>query len=190
MNSNDFPQKPGFPQEPGPTYGAVSRILHWLTALGVFVMLGLGWGREFAPGPWKPFLTELHKSLGLCLLAVVIIRLGWRVYAKAPALPSGTPLFIAWAAKAAHGALYALIVLMPLSGWAMVSAMGREASFFGVFNLPALFERTPSLVPALKEAHELAAFLLAGLIALHIGAALYHQFILKDNLLAQMWPDT
>lgn len=187
MNSKrSLHQRSGFPKPE--KYGAVSQFLHWLTALAVLLMLGLGWGREFAPGPWKPFLIETHKSLGLALLALILFRALWRLMSKPPKLPEGTPFHIELAAQIVHAALYTTLVAMPLSGWAMISAMGRDAWFLGFLKLPGLLDKTPSLVPFLKETHEVIAWALVAFVALHIGGALYHQLILKDGLLRRMLP--
>lgn len=187
MNSNPvFPASSGSPKPE--RYGAVSQILHWLTALGIFVMLALGWGHDAVPGPWKPTLINAHKSLGLCLLALIIFRLIWRFFTKNPRLPPELPRLMALTARIVHAALYVFSGLMPLSGWVMVSAMGRAPSVFGWFSLPPLMEKNHDLVPLLKDIHEWTAWALVGLIVLHTAAALYHALVLKDGILQRMLP--
>ena len=169
------------------TYGATSQILHWLVAFFVFAMLALGWGREIAPGAWRPAMIDLHKSIGFCILCLMMIRTAWRLYRGAPRLPEGMGKLSAYAAAAVHALLYGFLLLMPVSGWLMLSAAGRPAQIFGL-DLPALMEKDRNLLPFFKELHEIAAYGLSALIALHVLAALYHHYIRKDDILRRMLP--
>lgn len=169
-------------------YGAISRSLHWLMALLVFVMLGLGWGRNFAPGPWKPVMMQAHTGTGISLLFLLAMRIFWRLYNRPPRLIESLSPAAKLAAHAMHWVLYIMLFMMPFSGWIMVSAMGRQPSFFGLFDLPPLVRKTPSLVPLLKEFHSFMAYGFSALIIMHMAAALLHHFVYRDETLARMWP--
>ncbi|MCB1680607.1 MAG: cytochrome b [Alphaproteobacteria bacterium] len=170
------------------TYGAVSLLLHWLAALMVLVMLGLGWGREFAPGEWKPIMVDLHKSTGMAVLLLMLFRLFWRFYTKPPLLPEDMPFKFRLAARITHGLLYFFLFALPVSGWLMISAMGREPSLYGLVSFPALMEKDRALVPLFRNFHSLTAYVLAGLVVVHVSAALAHHFIFKDRILSRMMP--
>ena len=169
-------------------YGTVSLFLHWLTALLILLMFVLGWGRDFAPGLLRSGMLDWHKSLGSCILGLVLIRLLWRAYMPPPPLPETMPAFTKMSAHAGHFLLYAMLLLMPLSGWFMVSAMGRDVVLFGMVKLPPLLQKTPAWVPLLKEIHGFAAYGLAALIAGHTAAALAHQLVFKDDIAQRMLP--
>lgn len=169
-------------------YGVVSLSLHWLMALLVFAMLALGWGGGFAPGPWKPMMMQGHVGCGVALLILFFARFFWRIYNRPPRMPPGLSPAMQLAAHGVHGILYVMLLLMPLSGWVMLSAMGRPPSFFGIFDLPPLLEKTLWLVPLSKEAHSFMAIGFSALIALHVAAALVHHFFYRDETLARMWP--
>lgn len=168
-------------------YGIVSRFFHWLTALLVFVMLGLGWGREVMPGAWRPAMMDWHKSIGITILVLFAARLFWRLYTKPPRLPETLSRLSKHAAHGVHGLLYLTLAALPLSGWLMLSAMGRPPSLFGLAVLPPLIDKAPGLVPLLKNAHELMAYGLVALVVAHVAAALLHHFFYKDDILRRMW---
>lgn len=170
------------------TYHPLSRAIHWLMAALIFIMLGLGWGREFAPHEWGRSIMSTHKAIGVLLIFLIIFRIGWRIYKKPPTYSAALSKPLKIAAHIAHGVLYLLLIVMPVSGWAMVSAKGRAASIYGILTLPPLMDKTPALETPLEDFHATCAFILAGLIALHIGAVLYHHFILKDQILRRMLP--
>jgi cytochrome b561 len=157
-------------------------------ALLVFAMLGLGWGRTFAPGIWKPLITQAHVITGMLLLILLPVRLCWRFYDKPPALLESLLPVQKLAAHAMHILLYILLFVMPLSGWLMLSAMGRKPSFLGVFELPPLLQKTPSLVPVLKSLHGLMAQGFAVFVILHLAAGLLHHFVHRDETLTRMLP--
>lgn len=169
-------------------YGAVSLSLHWGMALLVFLMLGLGWGREYAPGIWKPLITQMHVAAGVLLLGLLPVRLFWRFYDRPPALVESLIPVQRLAAHAMHYLLYILLFAMPLSGWLMLSAMGRRPSFLGVIELPLVLEKTPSLVPVFKSVHGLMALGFAAFVILHLGAGLLHHFVHRDETLTRMLP--
>lgn len=174
---------------PRSDWPALSKALHWLIAALILVMawLGLTMG-EMPNGPDKIATYALHKSIGLSILALVALRLLWRLYAGAPAPVAGTPRWQERIAGVTHVALYALLLVLPLSGWLLNSAAGFPLQWFGLFNLPALAGRDEALHALAEQAHELLFWVLAGLVVLHAAAALHHHLFLGDATLARMLP--
>ncbi len=169
-------------------YGRVARLLHWLIAALVFIMLAIGWCMDLFPKEWKTSALGIHKSIGILILLLATIRLIWRLRHHAPQLPAAMPAWEIRAALSAHYLLYALLFAMPLTGWAMTSAKGRPAMFLGVIPLPDLVAPDKALGHNLESLHGYLAYALAALIAFHAAAALYHHYILKDNILMRMRP--
>ena len=166
-------------------YNGVARALHWLIALGIFTALALGLNSDgWKEAPWMP---GLHKSLGLSVLALSLLRLGWRLTHKPPPLPAYTPAWQAMSAKGLHWLFYAMMIGVPLSGWIMSSAGPYPLNWFGLFDVPkfAVGKDSP-LADAAHEGHEVMGFLFIPLLALHIVAALYHHYRLKDEVLRRM----
>ncbi len=168
-------------------YALPARIMHWLTAALVVVMLIVGviianeWG-----GKAQDFLYSLHKSTGALVLVLVLVRLAYRLGHKPPPLPDDIPDLQKLAAQATHWALYALLIIQPLLGWAGTSAYPAPVSFYGLFDLPALVAPNRALSDRLLGLHGLVGLTLAGLAALHIGAALFHHFVRRDRVLLRM----
>lgn len=171
-------------------WGAVSQLLHWTIAvliLGIGVV-GLLMG-ELPRSPKYFWVYTAHKSLGLTVLALVLARIGWRLYAGAPAPVAGTPRWQAKVASVTHGAIYLLILAMPLSGWLYDSASGlRPFRWFGLAEVPKLSPPSKPLADAMHETHELLFWVLIALVIGHAGAALYHHFVQRDATLARMLP--
>jgi|CXWL01.1.fsa_nt_gi cytochrome b561 len=190
-------------------YTAIAIILHWAIAFAILFMIPLGlWMHEAmehgpaAPGVYAAF--QLHKSVGLTILALSLVRLGWRLANPPPPLPAHMPAWERLAAKATHWGFYALMIGLPLTGWLYVSTgwsprddapLAIPTYFFGLFRVPGLFglgEAEVATRAAVAEAtglsHKLLAYGAIGLAALHVGAALKHQFIDRDEVLAHMVP--
>ncbi len=180
-------------------YTHVAIALHWVIALAIVLQLASGlWMSDAiheAANKALAFKTyQWHKSLGLCVLMLSLFRLMWRLTHPAPALPAGMKRWQRMAAHAAHILFYVIMIGMPLLGWVMVSTskFGLPTFIFGLFEWPHLplgnLANKETISQLSTKAHELVAFGLIGLIALHIGAALGHQFFLRDGLLARMVP--
>ncbi len=182
---------------PSNRYSAVAIVLHWTIAALILTNLYLGLTFDGKHGMALFRALQLHKSLGLTVLLLSLVRLTWRLTHKAPPLPGHMPAWEKFGAQAAHWGLYALMVAIPLTGWAIVSASPT--------NIPTLlYNKVPwphlgfihdMAMPARKaleeqfgETHELLAFATIGLLVLHIGAALKHQFFDKDEVLSHMLP--
>ena len=171
------------------TYNRTSKLLHWGMAGLIFYMLYLGLTMTDLPlGIEKIRLYGLHKSLGICVLSLLMLRVAWRVITMTPKPMTGMSVRLVLAARATHYAMYALMLCMPITGWLMSSAAGFPVAPFGFFTLSALIAPSPSALEFFKETHELLAFLFMGMISLHVIAALYHHFYRKDATLRRMLP--
>ena len=171
-------------------WGATSQLLHWTIAVLILSIgaVGLVMG-ELPRSPKWFWVYTLHKSLGLTVLALVLVRIAWRLYAGAPPPVAGTPRWQARLASLTHGAIYVLILAMPLSGWLYDSASGlRPFRWFGLAEVPKLSPPHEALADAMHETHELLFWVLIALVIGHAGAALYHHFVRRDATLARMLP--
>jgi cytochrome b561 len=176
-------------------YGAVATTLHWLIAAAIIGMLIVGKYMHGLPNtdPDKFVLYQLHKSTGITILALSLLRLVWRLTHAVPPLPAAMPAWERWAAHGMHFALYAAMVGMPLSGWARVSTdpIGIPTLWFGLFEVPHLpFGADRDLSYLFHEMHELGGNLLILLLVGHVLAALKHHFWDRDNVLKRMLPFT
>jgi cytochrome b561 len=170
-------------------WGAVSQLLHWLI-VGLIVwqgIVGLTMG-DLRSGPDKVEVYALHKSFGLTLLGLVLLRLAWRVYAGAPEAVPGVPTWQARGAALTHFALYVLLFALPLSGWVLNSAAGYPLPWFGVVNLPAIAGRDHALHELAEEAHAVLFWILVAVAVLHSVAAIHHHLFRHDPTLARMLP--
>ncbi len=170
---------------PSQRYDTVSQSLHWLMAFLLIGMLVMGLTFETIPDEWRKSAVTTHKATGILLLGLVLMRVLWRFIKPAPALlPAPRPQKIM--ATLTHGILYGLMVIIPLLGLLMVSARGRAVDFFGLVQIPPLIAESDTVGAAFYKWHVLGAYILIGLICLHIVGALYHSFILKDGTLRRM----
>jgi len=167
-------------------YPARSRLLHWSMAVLIISMLLIGLSMVESLAVWQPLALSLHKSFGALLLLMVIIRLVNKYLTERPKLPKKLSKLKVMAAKLTHFALYAAMLLMPLSGWLMQSADGRTVSVFGLFNLPHLVDANIKTYAFFREFHALMAWLLIITIVTHVLAALYHGLVRQDRVLASM----
>lgn len=170
-------------------YGAVAQVFHWLTAVGVIAGFTIGLIMvEMAFSPLQLKLFSWHKWIGVSIFALLLLRLGWRLGHPAPPLPASTPPWQRHAAYLTHWALYALLLLIPLSGWVMSSAKGFSTVVFGVLPLPDLLEKNEALGDRLADLHWWLNKTLLALFILHLAAALKHQFVDRDGLMWRMLP--
>ena len=169
------------------TYTPVAKGLHWLMAVMIIGLFVLGvYMHELPLSPQKLELYSWHKWAGVTVFLLVWLRLAWRVTHPAPALPPSMSSLMQLAAHAGHMALYGLMIVIPLSGWLMSSAKGVQTVWFGVLPIPDLLGRDKELGNLLKEVHEALNWLLMLTRAGHVGAALWHHFVLKDDTLRRM----
>ena len=163
--------------------------LHWLVALLIFAAFPLGLYMHDLPlSPHKLRLYNYHKWMGVTVVMFAVIRVYWRATHRPPAMPQHMKEWERLAAHATHFALYALIFAVPVSGWLMSSAKGFQTVWFGVLPLPDLVGKDKELGDLLREVHELLNYLLLGLVFAHIGAALKHHFVERDDILTRMVP--
>lgn len=170
------------------SYSRAAMVFHWLGAAMIIAAIAMGvYMTNLHISPLRLKLYNWHKWLGICILALSLARLGWRLLRSPPAdltMP-------AWQKKAAHmthWTLYALFLAVPLAGWAYSSASGFPPVLFGVLPLPDLVEADRKLAVSLKSLHMMLALALGCVIALHVGAVIKHQFIDRDGLLWRMLP--
>ena len=171
------------------TYGIIAQAFHWLVAVLVLTQLGLGvFAANLPIGLARLQWLSRHKSLGLAILAVVLLRIAWRASNRPPPLPDSIPGWQRAAAVATHGLLYLVLVLAPLAGWLYASAAGLSVNWFGLFQVPDLVSKDRELAELFKALHIGLVTLLALLIAGHVGAALRHAFWLRDGVAHRMLP--
>jgi len=172
------------------SWGSLAKFFHWAVVLLILFegTLGLAMGK-LPKGPGAFVYFDLHKSIGITILALAVLRLIWRAF---DAHPRAVPTMPAWqvlAAKVGHGLLYALLFLVPLSGWWFDSVEGlRPMTWFGVFEVPHLVAADPALKHFAHEVHEYLFWALIAVAAGHALAALVHHFFDKDATLTRMLP--
>jgi len=168
-------------------WGWLSKSLHWLTALFILIQIPLGiYAEEMENSPLKLELFGWHKSFGIVILMLAIMRLLWRMAGTVPVLPDASAVQRRLA-NLAHTVLYGLMLFLPLSGWVMSSAANRPVSLFGLFELPALVAPDDAIKVMASQAHHIAVDILIVVLVSHIAAALYHHFKLRDTVLKRMW---
>ena len=171
------------------SWGGLAKFFHWTVALLILAQIPLG----FAAALWRlsPLKLELfvwHKSTGMLILALMLVRLGWRLANPAPGLPPQTPRWERRAAHASHGLLYALAIALPLSGWVINSAAAVPFSVFWLVPLPPIAAPDERLEDLAKLAHFSLLVALCLVLAVHIGAALRHHLIKRNDVLLRMLP--
>lgn len=178
-------------------YTGVAIAFHWIIAVLMIVNVALAWAWPIAPDEAVRPLINNHKSIGITVLALVTMRLLWRLTHRPPALPESHKPWEKRAAHTAHMVLYVVMFALPLSGWIMDSAWEKAADnpnfWFGLFEWPRLgFIMSMDAVAkkevhgVFHEVHEIAGFILYFLVVVHIAGALKHQLIDKDRELARM----
>jgi cytochrome b561 len=167
-------------------FSPLQRLLHWLMAVCLLVILFIGAGMVSTIMPKYLPLVSIHKSLGIAILALALIRLAVRLYCGVPQLPADLPEPMKLAAELSHYALYVLMIVMPLLGWAMLSAAAYPIVLYGGIWLPPILQQSDSLHTLLWSAHFYLAFVFFALILMHVGAALFHALIRHDGVFANM----
>lgn len=176
-------------QLPTEKFGRVAITFHWVMAVGLVLAVAFGLGTVYIDDTrTSRSALALHQTAGFVMFLLAVARLYWRATHKPPAPPAGMPAGQRIASAVTHGTLYLFLLGMPLSGYIGLAARGREIPVFGLFNLPHLTPRSFDLSANAQTLHYYAQFIMYGLIVLHIAAALYHHFVLKDGILARMLP--
>jgi cytochrome b561 len=170
----------------GNHFSPLARLLHWTMAPLIVAMLFIGVGMVASVSRTHITLVAIHKPLGIALLLLVALRVGVRVTHGTPPLPHDMPTFQRIAAKASHLVLYALMVAMPLIGWAMLSAAGYPVTLYGPWHLPPIAPHDVALFALLRALHTWLAFALFATVLLHLAAALFHGLIRRDGVFSSM----
>lgn len=172
-------------------YGGVAQTLHWLTAGLILVLIPLGFYMEGLPlGQLKFDLYQVHKSIGLTVMLLVLVRLAWRSRHPAPPFPASMPVSQRFWARLTHWALYGLLIAQPMIGFLHSNAANFPVVFWGLVPLPAMIGQSETLAGILISIHVAIGFAITFLLVLHISAALYHHFIKRDDVLLRMLPQT
>jgi cytochrome b561 len=170
------------------SYTRTAKWLHWLVAVLIVANLGLGLTMAGMPGitPTKLRYFNWHKWVGVTVFGLVLLRTAWRLWHRPPALPDSMPRWERHAAAASHAALYVLMFALPLSGYFYSLAAGFPVVYLGLFPLPVLIEPDPVLKEPLVALHHGLAWTMTALLLLHVGAALKHRFVDRDEVLQRM----
>ena len=171
-------------------YDRVAVTLHWIVAVGVFVMIGLGWYMTGIPKntPARGFFYNLHKSIGVTVAIIILLRVVWRWNHQPPPLPSGTASWVINASRLSHSLLYALLVLMPVAGFTASNFSKYGVTYFGLFKIGPLFAENKALYELFQGIHHAAADVLVIVICIHIAGALRHLLISRDGVFFRMLP--
>jgi cytochrome b561 len=170
-------------------YSVPAQLFHWVIAVMIVIQFVLAKMQDHLPlGGRKLALLARHKSVGMTVLMLAILRLAWRLWHPAPSLPSTMRPFERWAARATHAAFYVLLFAMPLTGWLMSSAKNYSVSWFGLFTWPNLIGKNEDAFNFLRATHDILSYVLFTIAVLHILAALKHHFWDRDDVLVRMLP--
>jgi len=173
-----------------PGYDAVAKSLHWLVVALLVIQYILGWTLPHIGKDTLPVgIIFWHVSVGMLILAVVVVRLGWRIaHRVAPA--AGLAPWEHWTASATHALLYIGLFVQVALGWANASARAWKIDLFAAVPMPWIVPAASPIGMASANLHDDFAIVLLVLIGLHVAAALYHYFIRRDRVLQRMLPGT
>ena len=168
-------------------YGTGAQLLHWtLFVLLAFQVIGVQLVDAFPrDSAGRAFVLAAHETGGMIVLLLVLLRLMWKIANDAP-LEYG-PMWQQWVARLTHASMYALVIVIPLVGYVVASARGQDPVLFGA-ALPAVVGRDRALARTTKEIHEVLSWVLTGLVGVHAAAALWHHFVVRDDVLRRMLP--
>lgn len=170
-------------------YGTVSRLFHWATVAIVIVMIPVGLTMtQDIPRPTQDKLFILHKGLGATFLVLILARIGWRLTHRPTPLPASVGPAQRRAAAVVHFLLYALLLVMAVSGYVRVTTGGFPIELLDELGVPPLFGKHEGVAGVAKAIHATAKSLLIVLIVLHVAAAIYHGVVRRDGIVGRMWP--
>jgi len=171
------------------SWGAPAKLLHWAVAALVLAQIVLGWAAvSWRLSPTKLDLFVLHKSTGMLVLALMVLRVAWRSANVAPSLPADMRPAERLAAHLSHLLLYLLLLVMPIAGWIITSASNIPFRMFWLILIPAITEPNEAVADVAARMHFALFVVLSLLLAVHIGAALRHHFLNRDDVLVRMLP--
>lgn len=169
-------------------YGTVARALHWTIALLILALIPLGWyisGLDYYDPAYR-WAPSLHRSTGLLVLVLALVRIAWALLDRAPPLAASLKPWERLGAKFGHRVLYLMTVLIPVSGYLVSTADGHPVQVFGLFELPALLAVDEAVAEVFDSAHVLFAWGTLAVVVVHAAAALKHQLIDRDGTLSRM----
>jgi cytochrome b561 len=174
------------------TYKPAARALHWIVFLLILAMIPVGqiMLQEGLARPTQNALFMFHKNVGVAVIFLVLLRIAYRAFNPPPPLPATVPAIQRRLGGLVHLALYALLLVMAVSGYVRVVAGGFPLEFWDAIGLPRVVPRSDALAETAKQIHNIARFPLVGLILLHVGAALFHGLVKRDGVLSRMLPST
>lgn len=172
-------------------FSNISISIHWISVLLILFAIVLGLLRPlFEDNGWDELALTLHRQLGLAVLLLLACRLFFRMSTlKIDKKSTTVSPFIYWSGFLSHVFLYSLLIALPILGWAMTNAQGHTVHFLGILNLPNILTVDPDWADTFQEWHELAGNVLMAVVALHAAAALFHHYVLKDEVLVGMLPN-
>ncbi|SAK54544.1 cytochrome B561 [Caballeronia fortuita] len=172
-----------------PVYDATARLFHWATAALLLIQYVLAWTMPDVHRDTKPIgLIAWHLGVGVAIFLLVLVRLLWRSVHAAPPEPASLPPALRALARYTHWLLYLLLIAVPLMGWANASSRDWAVTLFAAIPMPPLSPAGSSVGHALGDWHRVFAWVLLALVGMHVAAALFHQFVLRDGTLGRMLP--
>ena len=171
-------------------FTAVQRLLHWSMALCILAALFVGVGMLSSITPKYLILIQIHKTLGIAILVLALVRLVLRVVDGAPPLPPDLPFLLKFVAESSQYVLYLFMIGMPILGWAMLSASSHPVVLFGGVHLPPILPVNARLYTLLQRAHDYLGFTFFALILAHIAGLLFHKLVRNDGIFETMAPAT
>lgn len=169
-------------------YGAVAQLFHWAIVALIITQFVLALRAKGLSPVAKIGILATHKSIGITILGLALLRLAWRLFNPVPPLPPGAPRWQERAAHVSHFLLYALLFITPLLGWFMSSARAFSVSWFGLVTLPDFIEPNKAAFETLRDVHKFMAYSLATIAIVHAAAALKHHFVDRNDVLRRMLP--
>lgn len=170
----------------GQAYGSMAKTFHWLIFILVFVMIVGGFFLDDVPKEYKGVIYNLHKLTGVAVFLIMSLRLLWRMANVQPELPADMPGWQKRSARLVHGLLYFFVMAMPVAGLVGASAAGKPPHL-GDFYIMLPVPHDKQIIDIAFASHEWIAYIIIGLVTLHVLAALYHYLVRKDKVLQSMW---
>lgn len=172
-----------------PGYDGVAKTLHWLIVALLIAQFAIAWTMpDINPRTVPGTLVNLHFAIGVTILALAILRVLWRFGHPVPLLRDNVPAWQHWTARATHWLLYLLLFLLPILGWMDANFRGYAVDYFGLATIPQILPAVPALAGRMGDIHTFVSYVLLGVVGLHVLAALYHHFLLRDRVLTRMLP--